>query len=42
MNAAACDGMPGWDYVSACWQRPPDQPFVRAENLIAELGEPPD
>lgn len=27
---------------SACWQRHPDRPFVRAENLIAELGEPPD
>jgi hypothetical protein len=32
----------GLGLCSACWQRHPDRPFVRAENLIAELGEPPD
>ncbi|MDX2557923.1 hypothetical protein [Streptomyces stelliscabiei] len=34
----------GLGLCSACWhwQRHPDRPFVRAENLIAELAEPPD
>jgi site-specific recombinase XerD len=26
---------------SRCWQRHPDRPFVRAENLIAQMAEPP-
>ena len=25
-----------------CWQRHPDRPFVRGENLLARLAEPPD
>ncbi|MFC9500414.1 hypothetical protein [Streptomyces sp. NPDC056982] len=32
----------GLGLCSACWQRHPDRSFVRAENLIAELAEPPD
>ncbi|MER6523593.1 integrase [Streptomyces sp. NPDC001553] len=32
----------GLGLCSACWQRHPDRPFVRAESLIAELGEPPN
>ncbi|MEU0691157.1 integrase [Streptomyces uncialis] len=32
----------GLGLCSACWQRHPDRPFVRAENLIAELDNPPD
>lgn len=26
---------------SPCWQRHPDRPFIRAENLITRLSEPP-
>jgi site-specific recombinase XerD len=26
---------------SACWQRHPDRPFIRAANLIASLADPP-
>src|SRR5262245_57195401 len=26
---------------SACWQRHPDRPFIRAANLIASLEDPP-
>jgi hypothetical protein len=32
----------GLGLCSACWQSHPDRPFVRAESLIAELGEHPD
>lgn len=32
----------GLGLCSACWQRHPDRPFVRAEHLIAELDNPPD
>lgn len=32
----------GRGLCSACWQRHPDRPFIRAESLITELGEPPD
>ncbi|AVZ77073.1 integrase [Streptomyces lunaelactis] len=31
----------GLGLCSACWQRHPDRPFVRAEHLIAELDNPP-
>ncbi|MGW0538181.1 integrase, partial [Streptomyces sp. NPDC003032] len=32
----------GLGLCSACWQRHPDRPFVRAQSLIAELAEPPE
>lgn len=31
----------GFGMCSRCWQRHPDRPFVRGENLIARLPEPP-
>jgi integrase len=31
----------GLGLCPACWQRHPDRPFVRAENLITDLAEPP-
>lgn len=31
----------GLGLCTACWQRHPDRPFVRAEHLIAELDNPP-
>ncbi|WP_244291399.1 tyrosine-type recombinase/integrase [Streptomyces subrutilus] len=31
----------GLGLCSACWQRHPDRPFVRAEHLIAEIDNPP-
>jgi hypothetical protein len=31
----------GLGMCSRCWQRHPDRPFVRAENLIAQMAEPP-
>jgi site-specific recombinase XerD len=32
----------GLGMCSACWQRHPDRPFIRAANLIAALDDPPD
>ena len=31
----------GLGLCSPCWQRHPDRPFIRAENLIARLDQPP-
>jgi site-specific recombinase XerD len=32
----------GLGMCSACWQRHPDRPFIRATHLIATLPDPPD